>query len=267
VAADVVESHVVVSWHAEGGLVDVEPVTPLTPRPVRLAAVSQWWRDVTFLHWPVDPAVVSDLLPAGVRPDVLDGVTYVGLVPFRMHPIGQAPRLPYVGTFCETNVRLYSIDGQGRRGVVFLSLDATRLVPVLGARFSARLPYKWSAMRLRRDGDVLTYTCRRIWPGPRGAASRVVVRIGERIASPSPLEHFLTARWGLHVTWHGGTLHIPNEHPQWELHRAELLEFDDQLIAAAGLPSPSGPPVNILHSPGVPARFGTPALIRSDQRR
>ncbi|KJK52035.1 hypothetical protein UK23_04665 [Lentzea aerocolonigenes] len=236
-----------------------EPVTPLTPRPVRFAAVGQWWRDVTFLHWAVEPEKVARFLPEGTVPDVLDGVTYIGLVPFRMHPIGGriGPRLPYIGTFCETNVRLYSVDGEGRRGVVFLSLDASRLVPVLGAQTSAQLPYKWSSMRLKRFDDVLTYTSKRIWPGPRGASSRVVVRTGKPITS-GDLERFLTARWGLHVAWHGRTIYLPNDHPEWPLHEAELLELDDDLVAASGLEAPSGPPVSVLFSPGVPVRFGVP---------
>lgn len=238
---------------------DVEPVTARTPRPLGWSPLMQWWRDVTFVHWAVEPGSVAGLLPAGTRPDVLDGRTYVGLVPFRMHPIGPAPGpgLPYVGTFCETNVRLYSVDGDGRRGVVFRSLDANRLVPVLGARFSARLPYAWSRMRLHRDGDVLTYECRRKWPGARGASSRVVVRVGREIDRPDAVETFLTARWGLHLRWHGRTLYLPNEHPRWRLHRAELLDLDDGLVSAAGVPVAAGP-VSVLHSPGVPARFGTP---------
>jgi uncharacterized protein YqjF (DUF2071 family) len=229
---------------------------------VRFAPVGQWWRDVTFVHWAVAPEVVAPFLPAHTRPDVLDGTTYVGLVPFRMHPIGGrvGPRLPYVGTFCETNVRLYSVDPEGRRGVVFLSLDASRLVPVLGAQISARLPYKWARMRMARDGDVIGYTSHRIWPEPRGARSRVVVRIGQR-TRPTGLDRFLTARWGLHVRWHGRTLYLPNDHPEWTLHEAELIEVDAGVVAAAGLGAPTGPPASVLHSPGVPVRFGVPAAV------
>lgn len=224
----------------------VEPITTRTPRPVRRAVLVQDWRWLAFLHWPADPAMVAGLLPAGTRPDTLGGVTYVGLVPFRMHRVG---RLPYLGTFCETNVRLYSVDGAGRRGVVFRSLDATRLLPVLVGRLVG-LPYVWSSMRLRRDGDVVTYTCRRRGGGP---VSRVVIRVGRPIAEPSPLELFLTARWGLHTS----RRYLPNEHPAWPLRRAELLELDDGLVEAAALPV-QGPPASVLYSPGVPVRFGPP---------
>jgi uncharacterized protein len=49
------------------------------------------------------------------------------------------PAIPYLGSFAETNVRLYSVGPDGRRGVVFRSLDAARLMPVLAARWGFRL--------------------------------------------------------------------------------------------------------------------------------
>jgi hypothetical protein len=238
----------------------VEEVTATTLRPVRRSLLVQRWTDLTFLHWPADPALVAPLLPAGCRPDLLGGVTYVGLIAFRMAGFGflGGPGVPYLGSFHETNVRLYSVDENGHRAVVFLSLDAERLLPVLTARAWLRLPYMWSRMRMSRDGDVLTYTSRRRWPGPRGAASSLSVRVGEAIADPTPLELFVTARWGLHTRAWGRTVHLPNDHPAWPLHRAELLSLDDSLIAATGLPAPAGPPASVLHSPGVPVVFGKP---------
>jgi uncharacterized protein len=222
----------------------------------------QRWHDLAFLHWPAEPETIAPFLPAGTRPDTIDGRTYVGLIGFRMVRLGpfSGPGLPYFGTFCETNVRLYSVDDEGRRGVVFLSLDAERLVPVLVAQASLRLPYKWSSMRLRERDGLYTYTC---WRNHGGTRSRFTIRVGERIAEPSPLDHFLTARWGLHVRAHGRTLYVPNVHPQWTLYRAELVELADELVAATGLPAPGGPPVSVLHSPGVPVRFGPPVVLRS----
>jgi hypothetical protein len=166
-----------------------------------------------------------------------------------------SPGLPWVGSFLETNVRLYSVDGQGRRGVVFRSLDADRLLPVLVAR-AAGLPYLWARMRFARDGDRVVYDSRRRWPGPRGAGGRVELRVGEALTAPGPLERFLTGRWGLHQSTLGRTLYWPNEHPTWPLHRAEVLTWDGDLLAAAGLPGVGGPPDSVLFSPGVDVRFG-----------
>ncbi|SCF28901.1 hypothetical protein GA0070618_4863 [Micromonospora echinospora] len=246
------------------GDVDIEPIAAAPEQAFRRAVLRQRWQDATFLHWAVAPEVVAPLLPVGTRPDTLDGHTYVGLVGFRMVGVGlgRGPGVPYLGSFWETNVRLYSVDHTGRRAVVFRSLDASRLVPVLVGRVSLRLPYLWSAMRLDRDGDRYTYHCRRRWPGPAGATSRMTVRVGGPIDDPTPLEHFLTARWALHTSAYGRTLRLPNWHPRWPLHRAELLHLDDELVTAAGLPAPSGPPVSVLHSPGVPAVFGPPVVVR-----
>jgi uncharacterized protein YqjF (DUF2071 family) len=223
----------------------------------------QAWLDLTFVHWALDPGVVAPLLPDGVRPDVLDGVTQVGLVAFRMRDVGiwRSPTIPYFGSFAETNVRLYTVDEAGRRGVFFLSLDATRLVPVLVAR-ALGVPYLWSRMSVTAAGDDHAYACRRRWPGPRGVTCRLVVRPGASIAEPTTLERWVTARWGLHLSGRTGPAYWPNEHPEWPLHRAELVELDDQLVPATGLPRPQAPPTSVLWSPGVRVRFGPKRPVR-----
>jgi uncharacterized protein len=243
--------------------VSVEDVTPETVRPVRRPWLVQRWADLSFLHWAVDPAVVAPLLPAGTVPDTLDGVAYAGLIGFRMVGLGlgRGPGLPYLGTFCETNVRLYSVDPAGRRAVVFRSLEAARLLPVLVAQATLRLPYKWARMRLDERDGVFTYTTRRRFPGPRPATSAMSVRVGPPLEAPTALDHFLTARWGLHTRAWGRTVHLPNQHPRWPLHAAELLSLDDSLVAAAGLPGLTGPPASVLYSPGVPVTFGGPSVV------
>ncbi|ROQ63679.1 hypothetical protein EDD93_6425 [Streptomyces sp. 840.1] len=239
----------------------LSPITPDAPARIRVPLLTQQWLDLCFVHWAVEPEAVAGLLPAGTVPDTYRGVTYVGLVAFRMHRVGWLvlPGVPYLGSFPETNVRLYSVDADGRRGVVFLSMDAARLIPAVMGRIGFRLPYRWSRMGLRVAGDTVTYTSSRRLPGPRGAYSRLTVRVGERIAEPTELEHFLTARWGMHNAFFGGVAHLPNHHPRWPLHRAELTVCQENLIEAAGLPAPRDAPVSVLYSPGVPVRLGRPA--------
>lgn len=240
-----------------GGVV-VEPISALSPRPAGRTLLTQSWLDLTFIHWAADPASVAPLLPAGTVPDALGGVTYVGLVPFRMHRVGWLglPGVPYLGSFPETNVRVYTVDALGRRGVAFLSLDASRLIPVVVARVFFRLPYLWSRMTVRRASGLVTYSSRRRWPGPRGAYSRITVRPGEPIEEPTELEHFLTARWAMHSSSPSGRVrYLPNNHAQWPLHRATLLECDEDLTRTAGVLG-LGEPVSVLYSPGVAVRFG-----------
>lgn len=231
--------------------------------------MTQWWRDLVFLHWAVDPALVAPLLPAGVRPDVRDGVTYVGLIPFRMVDagVGRGPAVPYAGTFLEANVRLYSVDAAGQRGVVFRSLESTRLAVTLAARAGFGTPYMWSRMRTTHDGDVIGYESTRRWPGPRGLRSRIAVRPGEPVAEPDPMFDFVTARFGLHTTWLGRTWYVPNHHDRWPLQRAELVDLDDELVAAAGLPGVvDRAPESVLYSAGVRTTFGLPRRVPSARR-
>lgn len=231
---------------------------PPLPRPVTF---DQFWADLTFVHWPVDPGAVARFFPPGTRPDVIDGVTYVGLVPFVMRDLrlGTAVRLPYFGTFAETNVRLYSVDDSGRHGVLFRSLEAERLAAVAASRAALGIPYTWARMRVTRDGDRIRYDSMRRWPR-RGLRSDVTVRIGEPI-EPTPLEVWLTARWGAHTRKAGRTWWLPNEHATWPLHSAEIVDLASDLVIAAGV-TVAGPPLRALYSPGVHARFGTPSKVQ-----
>jgi uncharacterized protein len=53
------------------------------------------------------------------------------------------------------------------------------------------------------------------------------------------------------------------EHEPWPLHRATVPELDQNLVAAAGLPTPEGDPV-VHWSPGVHTRIsGLRPLLRS----
>ena len=226
----------------------------------------QDWTRLTFIHWAVDPALVAPLIPVGTHPDVLDGVTYVGLIPFEMRRagFGRGPAIPFLGDFAETNVRLYTVDDQGRHGVVFRSLETSRLLVTLGARFAFGTPYMWARMRITQEGDRIDYTTRRRWPGPRGAGGRVSATIGGPIAHPSAVEEFVTARFGLHTRWAGQTLWIPNHHGPWPLRSATIQALDDNLVAAAGLPGLAGrQPDSVVHADSVRTEFGTPVIVRT----
>jgi uncharacterized protein len=236
-----------------------EAITPLAPRPAGRTVFTQDWLQLTFVHWAVDPDLVAPHLPDGVRPDTFDGATYIGLIPFQMRRIGLSgrPGVPYFGSFLETNVRVYGVDREGRRGVVFCSLEASRLATVAVTRATVGLNYVWSRMSLQRDGDRIEYRSSRRWPGPRGAATHVAARIGEPVVA-TPLDRFLTARWGLFLPDRAGaTRYWPNEHPTWPLRSATLEHLDDGLVAAAGFPGvAAGEPVSVRFSEGVRTIFG-----------
>ncbi|MGB7449417.1 MAG: DUF2071 domain-containing protein [Ornithinimicrobium sp.] len=228
--------------------------------------MSQVWEDIAFLHWRVDASLLQPLMPDGARPDLHDGSGWVGLLPFRMRGagFGDGPAIPWFGTFWETNVRVYSTDARGRRGVVFLSLEAQRLAVVLGARLSLGVPYFWSRM----SGDqtsraTMHYRTRRLTccaEAPPG--SRIDLRVGRPITKPGATARFLSARFGLHTQVAGRGVWVPNTHRPWPLRRAEVTGLHDELIVATGLPDlpAERAPDHVMFSRGVRTQFGRPQL-------
>ena len=76
------------------------------------------------------------------------------MIGFRMvgAGLGGGRPVPYFGSFTEINVRLYSREEDGTRGVVFVTLDASRLAVVLAAR-AGGIPYVWSRCRPLSTGE------------------------------------------------------------------------------------------------------------------
>ena len=225
------------------------------PVPITL----QRWRDMTFLHWSYDPDVLAGLLPPGLEPDVHDGRAWVGMTPFVMDairpPVG--PAVPGLSTFPETNVRTYVRGPGGVDGLWFLTLEADNLALVLGARAFYGVPYRWAAMKVDRDGDRVVYRSRR--RSSPTAGHHVVVRpLPGDGWEPGPLDHWLTGRWRAWTSLAGRLASVAVRHSPWPLGRAEVLDLDEDLVVASGLPAPDGPPL-VHFSPGVDdVRLGRP---------
>ena len=136
------------------------------PLPGR-AVIAQRWSRALFLHWRADAARLAPLLPPGVRPDVFDGSGWIGLVPFVLSKFQflPAPPVPFLGTFNEINVRTYGIDDEGRRGVVFLTLEAEHLIPVLTANVEASAEVVADGVAPHRRRAELPFGGNNYWRG------------------------------------------------------------------------------------------------------
>ena len=173
-------------------------------------------------------------------------------------------------------MRLYSVDAGQPRGRLPL---ARRRAPGAGAHGASRVraalrvggarcpPARGGHGRRGRGrrrpgaGTLLEYRSarHRALPAahgdarpPRARPPRTLVRARMlRETADDELDRFLTARWGFHETRRGRTIWARNTHVPWPLRRAELLDLDDELLAAAGFPGLSTrPPDSVLASPG-----------------
>ena len=202
---------------------------------VRFPVLRGGWLGISFLHWRFDPDVIQAMLPKGLEVDTYDGSAWVSMTPFLMAdqrpPLVPTSRL---GTFPETNLRTYVRGPRDREGIWFFSLEAASAAMVLGARTFAGVPYHRGTLTIdERDGLVSYAGVRR-----GGAPSyRVVVRPGAAVQA-SEHDVWLTGRWRAYARHVGRLLETPVTHEPWPLRAATLVDLEEKLTSAAGLPAP-----------------------------
>ena len=211
----------------------------------------QSWGKLLFLHWPIDPAALRPLVPAGLGLDTWEGRCWVALTPFTLwgvRPRG-LPALPGISRFHELNLRTY-VHRDRVPGVWFFSLDAAHLLPVLGARALFHLPYHHAAMSLREEGETITYRSRRR-SGSRPAELEAVWTRGETLprAEPGSLEFFLVERYCLYAARGDRLFRGRIAHAPWPLRGARLASLRSTMMEAAGFPNPAGAPLLLAGGP------------------
>jgi uncharacterized protein YqjF (DUF2071 family)/predicted DCC family thiol-disulfide oxidoreductase YuxK len=235
--------------------------------PIGRVVMRQCWSNLTFLHWPVLPESIRPLVPAPLAIDTWDGHAYVGLVAFAMSGVrltGLCP-LPGCSRFPETNIRTY-VHLEGRDpGVWFFSLDAASWPVVHAARRWYGLNYYHARMSIRESsGGRLRYGSRRDVPGGRAAGTKLEVEVtGEpRTACPGTIEDFLIERYALYALGSRGLIRARVRHDPYAYQDARLLDWSEELLAAAGVERPRTPPL-VHYSRFVDVRVGEPQLVQS----
>jgi len=228
------------------------------PAPSRPWAMAMSWRDLLFLHWPIDPAVLAPLVPSPLRLDTFDGRAWLGVVPFRMAGtrLRGLPPIPGTAAFPEINVRTYAVAPDGRTGVWFFSLDATSRLAVRAARAWFGLPYfdaridcavdttgggrgdgavdagvgdttggvRYRSVRTHRGAPAATFAGRYRPTGPVAPAA------------PGTLDHWLTERYALFSVDRRGRVGCGEiHHPPWPLQPAAAAVETNTMAAPIGV--------------------------------
>jgi uncharacterized protein YqjF (DUF2071 family) len=92
--------------------------------------------------------------------------------------------------------------------------------------------------------------------------SRIAIRIGAAIESPSLLELFLTARFRLYAQRRGRLVMAEIRHEPWPLQHAVIVELRQDLAQAAGLQGPESAPL-VHFARGVDVIVGPPVPVRA----
>ncbi len=223
------------------------------PKSNRLPIMEQHWRNLLFLHWEYDPALIQKTLPKGLFVDQFEGKAYVGIIPFWVTKVNLKflPAIPGFSNFFELNLRTYVYDEAGTPGVWFYSLDANHYLAVQGAKTFFSLPYRYAQIHsFINEEQQIEYSC-------HSENSRAILNYRYQGLGPyhtaeaGSLEFFLVERYILFAAKEQNLAFGRVHHSPYSLCQPQVSQWDDRLFEIDGLERPKRPPDHVLFSPGV----------------
>jgi uncharacterized protein YqjF (DUF2071 family) len=188
------------------------------------------WNDLIMANYEVNPSILQPLVPSGVELDLFEDKCFVSLVGFMFLDTRVMDFLiPFHVNFEEVNLRFYVkrvLDGETRRGVVFIKEIVPRAAIATVARVVYGEPYERWAMSNRRDENSVSYEWRKA-----GCTNRLCVDRGANMGVPADASHgsfIIEHYWGYTRRSTTRTDEYKVEHPKWEIFSTanERIEVD-----------------------------------------
>ncbi len=199
------------------------------------------WRQLVFLNYAVDRALLQKFVPSGTELDFFGGKTYVSLVGFRFCNtllFGKLA-LPFHSEFEEVNLRFYvrrEVGTEVRRGVVFIK----EIVPKMAIAITARLVYGENYISLPMRHKIETTTeglhLEYAWKH-RGNWSQIAASTTaeEKLPAENSLERYITEHyWGYSRQRSGGMMEYRVEHESWPVRPVSAAKFTGDAAALYG---------------------------------
>lgn len=194
--------------------------------------MTQTWRNVLFIHWPISPTMLRPLIPACLDIDTFQGNAWIGVVVFHME--GIYPRgwkhWSVTPSFPEINVRTY-VTYHDEPGVYFLSLDVNNWASLHIAKRWYHLPYYRANISLTEREEGFHFEGVRYHRS--FSMKGTYTPTGESFyAYPGTLTHFLTERYTLYSSdWRGNVYHARIAHSPWRLQTSDLFLNQNSLFS------------------------------------
>ncbi len=237
-------------------MLPIDHYLKLRERPTGIKAMKHKWRDLSFLHYPIDPDELRFIVPSELTIDTYPDKTgkeqaWVGLIPFWMTGVRPTflPPLPGLSTFPETNLRTYVHHDGKNPGVWFFSLDAANRVACATARQTYGLPYFWASMQVKHSEGKITYESVRHHPSKAFHKLTTLSKEPLGTARVGSLEFFLVERYLLYSKLRRKLNTAQVHHPPYELTSMSLLSIRETITQADNVPQ--RPFEHFLYSPGV----------------
>jgi len=217
------------------------------------------WQDTLFIHYEVEPESLGRALPNGLKPDLLDGKAYVGIVLLTESGIHPGSQKFIMGLSHDAmNVRTYVVNEQGEPepGIYFFNLDCTSALATLGARGVFGLPYTLASCT-RHHQCTGTHHFRGSRCSSPAAAAVAECKVENRIQRCDRQSDFLVERYCLYHKLPDPWLGAPSrllrgkiQHTPWKLKPVRLESINETLLQSSLVPCG----VRILNSTSGPGR-------------
>ena len=196
------------------------------------------WASLVMINYAVDRATLAPFLPHGVELDLWRGDALVSMVGFLFldcRVLGVP--IPFHRDFEEVNLRFYvrrKVDGEWRRGVVFVREIVPRRAIALVARVAYNEPYIALPMRSEVPAGAGRFSYSWKFRGRWNSLSAETRGEPAQIASGSAEEFIFEHYWGYTRQRDGGTMEYQVEHPAWHVWQTESSALDCEVAALYG---------------------------------
>jgi len=192
---------------------------------------SQQWRDVLFLHWPVDADQLRSRLPPALEIDTFEGQTWVSFVGFRLQVrLRNFPHIPFVSDCLELNFRTY-VRFRGEPAIMFLTMDADHPLIVATARWTTPLPYSLAKIEYRRQGRCGDLSCHPVDQSrPRLTAS---FSVGDDLGTSAKesLDAWLLERYRAFAADQRHVYRLVVRHEPWKLRSINVTACEHSVVS------------------------------------
>lgn len=231
------------------------------------------WRYLAMLNFPVDPAVLRPLVPAGTELDTWRGQALVSVVGFRfLNTRLLGVPVPWHRNFDEVNLRFYvrrEAAGELRRGVTFIREIVPRRAIAALARFAYNEPYLHRPMRHLVPESPPPGDAGSVEYGWRHAGAWNSLRLRSsgppETLEPGSEEQFITEHyWGYTRQRDGATIEYPVRHPSWRVWQAVDAHLDcdaSKLYGPGFVEALAAPPCSAFLAEGSAVEVGFPRRI------
>lgn len=195
--------------------------------------LSAEWRKLIMVNYAIDPKILEKYVPKHTELDLRNGVCYVSVVGFMfLNTKLKGIAIPFHGNFEEVNLRFYvkykDIDGNYKRGAVFIS----EIVPKFALSFVANVvynePYKTMPMRhdITTTADALkvNYSWRK---NKNWYSIEVLADTKATDIEADSIEEFITEHyWGYNKNSDTKTSEYGVEHARWQVYPIKSYAID-----------------------------------------